>query len=86
MYGGGGKKNWKKCVMRIFMISNLHRYCSGYQIELDEVGRACDVQGVRRNTYRVLVGKPGGKKPLGKPKGRLKDNNRSDLYITYSIA
>jgi hypothetical protein len=29
--------------------------------------------------YRVLVGKPEGKKPLGRPRLRCKDNIRMDL-------
>ena len=29
--------------------------------------------------YRVLVGKPEGKRPLGRPRRRLEDNIRMDL-------
>jgi len=29
--------------------------------------------------YRVLVGKPEGKRPLGRPKHRWEDNNKMDL-------
>ena len=32
-----------------------------------------------RNAYRVLVGKPEGKRPLGKPRGRWEDNIKMDL-------
>ena len=32
-----------------------------------------------RNAYRVLVGKPEGKRPLGRPKRRWDDNIRMDL-------
>ena len=32
-----------------------------------------------RNAYRVLVGKPEGKRPLGRPRHRWEDNNRMDL-------
>ena len=35
--------------------------------------------GVRRGVYRVLVGKLEGKRPLGKPKRRGKDNIKMDL-------
>jgi hypothetical protein len=28
----------------------------------------------KRNAYRILVGKPEGKRPLGRPTHRLKDN------------
>ena len=33
----------------------------------------------RRGAYRVLVGKPEGKKPLGKPRRRWEDNIKMDL-------
>ena len=32
-----------------------------------------------RNTYRVLVGKPEGKRPLGRPRRRWEDNIKVDL-------
>jgi hypothetical protein len=35
--------------------------------------------GERRGVYRVLVGKPKGKRPLGRPRRRWKDNNKMDL-------
>jgi hypothetical protein len=35
--------------------------------------------GEKRNTYRLLVGKPEGKRPLGRPRRRWVDNNRMDL-------
>jgi hypothetical protein len=35
-----------------------------------------------RKVYRVLVGKPEGKRPLGRPKIRLKDEIRMDLRET----
>jgi hypothetical protein len=33
----------------------------------------------KRNAYRILVGKPEGKRPLGRPRRRLVDNNKMDL-------
>jgi hypothetical protein len=33
----------------------------------------------RRGVYRVLVGRPEGKRPLGRSRRRLKDNNKMDL-------
>jgi len=33
----------------------------------------------RRNIYRVLVGKPEGKRPLGRPRHRWEDNIKMDL-------
>ena len=35
--------------------------------------------GEERGVYRVLVGKPEGKTPLGRPRHRWVDNNRMDL-------
>jgi hypothetical protein len=34
------------------------------------MGRACSTNGEKRNVYRVLVGKPEGKSPLGRPRCR----------------
>ena len=35
--------------------------------------------GERRGVYRVLVGKPEGTRPLGRPKHRWEDNIKIDL-------
>ena len=35
--------------------------------------------GERRGVYRVLVGKPEGKRPLGRPRRRREDNIKLDL-------
>ena len=35
--------------------------------------------GKRRGLYRVLVGKPEGKRPLRRPRRRWEDNNMMDL-------
>jgi hypothetical protein len=35
--------------------------------------------GERRNAYRILVGTPEGKRPLGRPRRRWEDNIRMDL-------
>jgi hypothetical protein len=35
--------------------------------------------GVKRNTYRLLVGKPEGKRPLRRPRQRWVDNSKMDL-------
>ena len=35
--------------------------------------------GERRGVYRVLVGKPEGKQPLGRPRRRWEDNIKMDL-------
>jgi hypothetical protein len=43
------------------------------------MGRACSTNGEKRNAYRILVGKPEGKRPLGKPRHRGMDNIKIDL-------
>jgi len=35
--------------------------------------------GERRGVYRVLVGKPEGKRPIGRPRHRWEDNIKMDL-------
>ena len=43
------------------------------------MGGVCSAYGVRRGVYGVLVGKPEGKRPLGRPKRRWEDNIKMDL-------
>jgi hypothetical protein len=35
--------------------------------------------GEKRNVYRLLVGKPEGRRPLGRPRSRWIDNIKMDL-------
>jgi hypothetical protein len=35
--------------------------------------------GVKRHAYRILVGKPEGKRALGRPRRRWEDNIKMDL-------
>jgi hypothetical protein len=37
--------------------------------------------GMRRGVYRILVGKPAGKRPLGRPSCRWEDNIKVDLQV-----
>jgi hypothetical protein len=43
------------------------------------VGGTCGTNGEKRNMYRLLVGKPEGKRPLGRPRRRWIDNIKMDL-------
>jgi hypothetical protein len=36
----------------------------------------------RRGVYRFLVGRPKGKRPLGRPRRRWEDNIKIDLRVT----
>jgi hypothetical protein len=55
---------------KVFLI----KYNSGDQIKRIDMGRACNTYGERRGAYRVLVGKPGGRRPLGRPRRGWEDN------------
>ena len=43
------------------------------------MGRACGSYGEGEGAYRVLVGKPEGKRPLGRPRPSWMDSIRMDL-------
>jgi hypothetical protein len=43
------------------------------------MGVTCSTYRGGRGVYRVLVGKPGGKRPLGKPRSKWEDNVRMDI-------
>jgi hypothetical protein len=43
------------------------------------MGGACSAYREGRGVYRVLVGKPEGKKPLGKPRCRWEDSIKIDI-------
>ena len=43
------------------------------------MGGACGAYGGGKTLHRVLVGKPEGKRPLGKPRRRWEDNIKMDL-------
>jgi hypothetical protein len=43
------------------------------------VGWTCATHGEGRGVYRVLFGRPEGKRPLGRPRRRWVDNIEMDL-------
>jgi hypothetical protein len=43
------------------------------------MSRACSTNGEKRNAYRILVGKPEGKGPLGRPRRMWVDSIKIDL-------
>ena len=43
------------------------------------MGGACSVYGERGCLYRILVGKPEGKRSLGRPRHRWEDNIKMDF-------
>jgi hypothetical protein len=50
-------------------------------IKKNEVGRACSKYGERRGIHRVLVGKPEGKRSLGRPRRRWEDNIKMEQEV-----
>jgi hypothetical protein len=43
------------------------------------VSGTCGTHGEGRSVYRVLIGRPEGKRPLGRPRRRWEDNIKIDL-------
>jgi hypothetical protein len=43
------------------------------------MGGPCSTNGEKTNSYGLLVGKPEGKRQLGRPRRRWVDNIRMDL-------
>ena len=43
------------------------------------MGGACGAYGEGRGVHSVLVGKPEGRRPLGRPRRRWEDNIKTDL-------
>jgi hypothetical protein len=46
---------------------------------MDEMGGACNTNGEKRNAYTTFVGKPEGKRPMGRPRLRWVDNIKMGL-------
>jgi hypothetical protein len=44
-----------------------------------EMGMACSTNVEKRNAHRILVGKPDGKRPLGRRRRRWVDNIKMEL-------
>jgi hypothetical protein len=63
-------------------VTTLHRKKNKFitrKIGEDEMGEACSTNGEKRIAYRLLVGKPEGRRPLRRPRRRSVDNIRMDL-------
>jgi hypothetical protein len=43
------------------------------------MGGACSTYGGKRGAYRILVGRPEGRRPLGRPKRKWQDNIKMGL-------
>jgi hypothetical protein len=45
----------------------------------NEMDGACSTYGKKTGVYRILVGRPEGRRPLGRPRSRWEDNIKMDL-------
>jgi hypothetical protein len=57
----------------------LSKYYLGDQVEKNEMGRAYSTYGGERGASRILVGKPDGRRPLGRSRHRWENNIKMDL-------
>jgi hypothetical protein len=48
-------------------------------MEKNEMGEVCSTDGDMKGVYRILVGKPEGKRLLGRHRRRWEDNIKMDL-------
>jgi hypothetical protein len=55
------------------------KYNQNDRVKENEMGRPCGTHGEKRNVYRILVGNPKGKRPLGRPRRRWEDNIKINL-------
>jgi hypothetical protein len=53
--------------------------CTLLLVKEDKMGVRCNKNGERMNAYRILVGTPEGKSPLGRPRGGWVENIKMDL-------
>jgi hypothetical protein len=75
-------REWRKVhnedLNDLYSSSNIFRVIKSRRMRWDgDVARIGECRGV----YRVLVGKPKGKRPLGKPRRRWEDNIKMDLKM-----
>jgi hypothetical protein len=49
------------------------------------MGRTCSTNGEKRNAYRILVGKPEGRRPLGRARRRWLDAQKASQYELQSV-
>jgi hypothetical protein len=64
--------------MKSLMTCTPHQYRVNDKIK-NEIGGACSIYGGEERVYRVLVGKPEGKRLLGRPSRRSEDNIKIEL-------
>jgi hypothetical protein len=59
-------------------VANSHVYYIQNMVPL-WMGRECRVHSEARNPYKILVGKPQGKRQCGRPRRKWEENIKTDL-------
>jgi hypothetical protein len=73
---GGWRKPYNEELRNLYSSSNIIRIIKSRRMKwAGHVAR----MGEKRNVYRLLIGKPEGKRPLGRPRLRWIDNIKMDL-------
>jgi hypothetical protein len=62
--------------LELRLVASCH---NDYAVPADEMGKECSTNGEKRNACRILVGKPKGKRPLGRPRRWWVDSIKMDL-------
>jgi hypothetical protein len=73
---GGWRKLYNKELHNLYSSQSIIRIIKSRRMRW--VGHVARM-GEKRNEYRLMVGKPEGKRPLGRPRRRWKDNIKMDL-------
>ena len=71
--------NYTSLLNSVYLFVILYSYSYSILIVYYLVSMSLACMGEGRGVYRVLVGKPEGKRPLGRPRRRWDDNIRMDL-------
>jgi hypothetical protein len=73
---GGGRKLYSEELHNLYSSPSLIKMIKSRRIRW--AGHVARI-GEKRNAYKIVVGKPEGKRPLGRPRRRWVDNIKMDL-------
>jgi hypothetical protein len=68
---------WRNCMLRSFIACTLRQMIKSRMRWAKNVGQ----METKGKAYRILMGKPEGKRPLGRPRRRWVDNIKIDLGV-----
>jgi hypothetical protein len=57
----------KTHIMRAYILKFFANYNWNDRVKEDGIGKVCSKHGEKRNVYRILVRKPEGNRPFGRP-------------------